>query len=125
VTGFFAKYDTDKDGKISQSEMKVALIENWPTVTDNQVETVIKKMDTDGNGLISQEEMLKSTIAEQYADGKIKSIEEVAPPTKPVEPVKPVEPTPPKEESNGIPPITWGIFISGAIFLIYKGITWY
>ena len=43
--------------------MKVALVQTWPEITDNQVETIVKKMDTDGDGLVSKQEMLDSTIS--------------------------------------------------------------
>jgi len=35
------EFDADKDGKISKAEMKVALRQKWPEVTDDQVETIV------------------------------------------------------------------------------------
>lgn len=56
----------------------MALSKDWPEITDNQVETIVKKIDMDGDGLISKQEMLKSAISMEYARGTIKKIEEVA-----------------------------------------------
>lgn len=41
VEAFYVEFDVDKDGKISKAEMKVALRQKWPEVTDDQVETII------------------------------------------------------------------------------------
>jgi hypothetical protein len=49
-------------------------------------------MDADKDGVVSKQEMVDSTIAQGYADGKVKNLEEVAP----IEPMKPEEPK--KEE---------------------------
>ena len=49
-------------------------------------------MDADRDGMVSKQEMVDSTIAQGYADGKVKNLEEVAP----IEPKKPEDPK--KEE---------------------------
>ena len=41
IEAFYVEFDADKDGKISKAEMKVALRQKWPEVTDDQVETII------------------------------------------------------------------------------------
>ena len=110
------EFDTDKDGKISKAEMKVALRQKWPEVTDDQVETIIQKMDADKDGVVSKQEMVDSTIAQGYADGKVKNLEEVAP----VEPKKPEEQKQ-EDESSGLPTYTWAIFIAGGIVISVFG----
>ena len=43
--------------------MKAALLTVWPEVTDDQVETIVKKMDTDADGKLSKQEVLASAIS--------------------------------------------------------------
>jgi hypothetical protein len=35
VEAFYVEFDADKDGKISKAEMKVAVRQKWPEVTDD------------------------------------------------------------------------------------------
>ena len=114
------EFDEDKDGKISKAEMRVALRQKWPEVTEDQVETVVRKMDADKDGVVSKQEMVESTVAQGYSDGRVKNLEEVAP----IQPKKPDEPNK-EDESSGLPTYTWGILIAGAIVLSVFGYkTW-
>ena len=69
VDDFFAEYDADIDGKISNVELKKALQKTWPNVTDYQVETIISQMDENDDGMVCRDEMIKSKVAENYSKG--------------------------------------------------------
>jgi len=50
IRDIFEKWDTDQNGKLSQAEMKEAVLGLGLPITDEQVEAMIRKADVDGDG---------------------------------------------------------------------------
>ena len=63
----------------------MALLATWPKASDQQIAALLLKLDSNGDGLLSKDEILKSSLAQGFAAGTIKKLEEVAPEEKPEE----------------------------------------
>ncbi|GMI85544.1 hypothetical protein like AT3G03430 [Hibiscus trionum] len=58
----FKRFDTNEDGKISASELGVAL-QTLGCVTEEEVKSMMAEIDTDGDGYISYEEYMDFAAA--------------------------------------------------------------
>ncbi|ESQ46793.1 hypothetical protein EUTSA_v10027748mg [Eutrema salsugineum] len=59
----FRKYDVDKNGFITEAELRYVMTKDGGKVTDEEVDEIIRKADVDGDGQINYDEFAKFTIA--------------------------------------------------------------